>query len=385
MERNIHMKNVKIIPFYLPQFHAIPENDEWWGKGFTEWVNVKKAKSLFEGHKQPVAPLNDNYYNLLDRNTIKWQIELAKKYGVYGFCFYHYWFDGHMLLEKPMEIMKNDPDLNIPYCISWANENWTNAWKAEGNVKTLIQQTYGKQDEWERHFMYLLQFFKDPNYILEDNKPFFIIYRPEIIPCLNEMLDCWNELAKKYGFDGMVFAYQQVSYHLIEGRDESRFNYNIEYQPSYARYDMLANQASSSARILFKIKSWIRLFVLNIDKTLGTNFSSKLSRGRLQTEEYDSLCDQIVKRGPDSEKAIPGMFVGWDNTPRRGEKGRVCIGSTPEKFEHYMKLQIENTVKNYKKDKIFVFAWNEWAEGGYLEPDTENKYAYLQAIKNALL
>lgn len=385
MERNIHMKNVKIIPFYLPQFHAIPENDEWWGKGFTEWVNVKKAKSLFEGHKQPVAPLNDNYYNLLDRNTIKWQIELAKKYGVYGFCFYHYWFDGHMLLEKPMEIMKNDPDLNIPYCISWANENWTNAWKAEGNVKTLIQQTYGKQDEWERHFMYLLQFFKDPNYILEDNKPFFIIYRPEIIPCLNEMLDCWNELAKKYGFDGMVFAYQQVSYHLIEGRDESRFKYNIEYQPSYARYDMLANQASSSGRILFKIKSWIRLFVLNIDKTLGTNFSSKLSRGRLQTEEYDSLCDQIVKRGPDSEKAIPGMFVGWDNTPRRGEKGRVCIGSTPEKFEHYMKLQIENTVKNYKKDKIFVFAWNEWAEGGYLEPDTENKYAYLQAIKNALL
>ena len=379
------MKNVKIIPFYLPQFHAIPENDEWWGKGFTEWVNVKRAKSLFDGHKQPVAPLNNNYYNLLDHNTIRWQIDLAKKYGVYGFCFYHYWFDGHMLLEKPMEIMKNDPDLNIPYCISWANENWTNAWKADGNVKTLIQQTYGKRDEWERHFMYLLQFFKDPNYILEDNKPFFIIYRPEIIPCLNEMLDCWDELAKKNGFDGMVFAYQQVSYHLIEGRDESRFKYNIEYQPSYARYDMLANQGSSSGRILFKIKSWIRLFVLNIDKTLGTNFSSKLSRGRLQTEEYDALCDQIVKRRPDSEKAIPGMFVGWDNTPRRGEKGRVCIGSTPEKFEHYMKLQIENTVNNYKKDKIFVFAWNEWAEGGYLEPDNENKYAYLQAIKNALL
>ena len=214
---------MKIIAFYLPQFHEIPENNEWWGNGFTEWVNVKAAKPLFKGHEQPRIPLNKNYYNLLDNNTIRWQIDLAKKYGVYGFCFYHYWFDGHMLLQKPMEIMKNDSNLNIPYCICWANENWTNAWKADGNVKTLIQQKYGDKEEWKKHFLYLLSFFKDPNYILEDNKPFFVIYRPEIIPCLNNMLDYWQELAKENGFNGIVFAYQQLSFHLMQNRDDSKF------------------------------------------------------------------------------------------------------------------------------------------------------------------
>ena len=374
---------MKIIAFYLPQFHTIPENDEWWGKGFTEWTNVKAAKPLFDGHNQPVVPLNDNYYNLLDNSSIKWQIDLAKKYGVYGFCFYHYWFDGHMLLQKPMENMLNDPDLNIPYCISWANENWTNAWKANGDVKTLIQQTYGKEDEWKRHFDYLLPFFKDSNYILEDNKPFFVIYRPEIIPCLNEMLDYWNELAIANGFDGMVFAYQQLSYHVLEGRDESRFKYNIEYQPGYARYDIQINQESKAGQLAFRFRNNVRKIVSSIDKVIGTNITAKLARNTLQTEDYDSLCKEIVNRKPDSEKALPGMFVGWDNTPRRGKTGRVCIGSTPEKFAKYMKMQIENAEQNYKKDMLFVFAWNEWAEGGYLEPDTKNKYGYLEAIRDA--
>ena len=166
---------MKVIAFYLPQFHTIPENDEWWGKGFTEWTNVKAAKPLFEGHVQPRIPLNNNYYNLLDDEVMEWQVELARQYGVYGFCFYHYWFDGHMLLEKPMENMLNSDKINFPYCICWANENWTNAWTANGDVKTLIKQTYGDREEWERHFSYLLDFFKDKNYIKENNKPLFVL------------------------------------------------------------------------------------------------------------------------------------------------------------------------------------------------------------------
>ena len=374
---------MRIIAFYLPQFHAIPENDEWWGKGFTEWTNVKNAVPLFEGHDQPVVPLHQNYYNLLDNDTIKWQIDIAKKHGVYGFCFYHYWFDGHMLLEKPMENMLADPALNIPYCICWANENWTNAWKADGDVKTLIQQSYGREDEWERHFNYLLQFFRDPNYIVENNKPFFVIYRPEIIPCLNEMLDYWQALAVKNGFDGMTFAYQQFSFHMLENRDESRFDYNIEYQPGYARYDLQMNQQSSVGKAAFQIRQSIRKIASGVDKALGTNLSAKLTRNTLQTEDYDALCRQIIQRKPDSEKAIPGMFVGWDNTPRRGKTGRVCLGSTPEKFEMYLRKQIENAETNYKKDMIFIFAWNEWAEGGYLEPDEKHGYGYLEAIRKA--
>lgn len=375
---------MKIIAFYLPQFHTIPENDEWWGEGFTEWSNVKAAKQLFENHRQPRVPLDNKYYNLLDRDTLAWQIELAKKYGVYGFCFYHYYFDGHMLLEKPMEIMRNDPTLNIPYCISWANENWTNAWKADGNVKTLIQQTYGDKGQWRAHFEYLLPFFKDENYIKEDNRPFFVIYRPEIIPCLNEMLDYWNQLAIENGFCGMVFAYQQLTFHVMSNRDESRFKYNIEYQPSYARYDLQMNQKEVKKKMAFLLRDKIRKFTISMDKLLNTNLVSRLSRHNLQKENYDELCTEIVNRKPDSDKAIPGMFVDWDNTPRRGEKGRVCIGSTPEKFGLYLKQVIRNAEKYYHKDMIFIFAWNEWAEGGYLEPDTVNRYSYLEEIKKAV-
>ena len=172
----------------------------------------------------------------------------------------------------------------------------------------------------------------------------------------------------------MVFAYQQLSYHLLEGRDESRFKYNIEYQPGYARYDLQMNQVSKTGKLAFEFRNTVRKIVSRVDKIIGSNISAKLTRNTLQTESYDSLCHEIVNRKPDSEKAIPGMFVGWDNTPRRGKTGRVCLGATPEKFAKYLKLQIENAEKNYKKDMLFIFAWNEWAEGGYLEPDTKNRY-----------
>lgn len=375
---------MKIIAFYLPQFHSIPENDEWWGKGFTEWTNVKSAKPLFEGHRQPRVPLNNNYYNLLDSNTIKWQVNLAREYGVYGFCFYHYWFDGHMLLQKPMELMLHNADINFPYCVCWANEGWTNAWKADGNTKVLIAQRYGGKKEWKEHFEYLLQFFKDKNYIVISNKPLFVIYRPEICDCLNEMLDYWNSLAIENGFDGMCYAYQQVSYYLKADKDESRFDYRIEYQPGYARFDE-QNQKGGASSAWVKFKSGIRNVVANIDHRLGTNFNSKLTKQGLSFENYDDLCNAIIKRHGEDEKSVGGMFVDWDNTPRRGTHGRVCLGSTPEKFEYYLSKQIKNIKSTYLNDMMFIFAWNEWAEGGYMEPDEDYKYGYLEGVKKALM
>ncbi len=372
------------IAFYLPQFHAIPENDEWWGEGFTEWTNMKAATPLFDGHLQPRIPLDNNYYNLLDEKTMEWQVELAKKYGLYGFCFYHYWFNGHMLLEKPMEMMLNNPNINFPYMICWANEPWTNAWKADGNEKTLIAQHYGREKEWKQHFEYLLQFFKDKNYIVENNKPMLLIYRPEIIECLNEMLDYWNELAIEVGFSGIDFAYQQVSYYLLDSKDESHFKYRVEYQPGYARYDV-QKQSAGLSQYLLPIKTKIRNIVYGFDKKAKTNLSSKLTRQKLSFEDYDELCQSIINRKADDEKSVAGMFVDWDNTPRRGDRGRVCLGSTPEKFQHYMTEQIKNVNENYQNDMLFIFAWNEWAEGGYLEPDERNKYGYLEALKAALI
>ncbi|AUW96612.1 glycosyltransferase WbsX family protein [Streptococcus pluranimalium] len=374
---------MKTIAFYLPQFHAIPENDEWWGKGFTEWTNMKAAKPLFEGHQQPRIPLDNNYYDLLDEKTMEWQVKLAQEYGLYGFCFYHYWFDGHMLLEKPMEMMLKNENINFPYSICWANEPWTNAWKSDEDAKTLIAQRYGDEKEWKAHFDYLLQFFNDKNYITFDGKPLLVLYRPEIVDCLNDMLDYWQGLAIEAGFPGLCFAYQQVSYYLLENKDESRFTYRIEYQPGYARYDAQKNAGGMTSKLL-SVKTAIRSTASKIDKTFGTNIAANLTKSGTSFEDYDELCQAIINRHGEDEKSVAGMFVDWDNTPRRGGRGRVCLGSTPEKFQHYMAEQVKNVKETYSNDMIFIFAWNEWAEGGYLEPDEENRYAYLEGLRESL-
>ena len=254
---------MKIIAFYLPQFHNIPENDEWWGDGFTEWVNVKKSKPLYEGHYQPRIPLNNNYYNLLDDDVKKWQVDLAKKYGVYGFCYYHYWFSGHMLLEKPMEQMLMNKEIDLPFCICWANEPWTKAWVGDAK-KVLIPQNYGREKEWKEHFDYLLPFLRDPRYITVGDKPLLVLYRPEIVGCLNEMLDYWNKLAIESGFKhGICFAYQNIDFDMIKGKDDSRFDYNIEFEPLYAYRDMFANQHKYLKAIRRNVSNWVgRHFVI---------------------------------------------------------------------------------------------------------------------------
>ena len=374
---------MKIIAFYLPQFHNIPENDEWWGDGFTEWVNVKAAKPLFEGHQQPKVPLNDNYYNLLDDNVKIWQAKIAKEHGVYGFCYYHYWFSGKML-EKPMEQMLKNKAVDIPFCISWANETWTKAW-VNDEKKVLILQKYGEKDEWKQHFDYLLPFFKDDRYIKENNKPLFIIYRPEVVECLNEMLDYWNQLAIENGFDGMCFAYQTINMDITNGSDTSRFDYDIEFQPSYARFDM-SNQKSKLA-VLKKIRRNVAKW---FEKKFGIDLlrytSPMMARKLLHTNgiDYSEAWETILARKPISNKCIPGAFAAWDNTPRHKERGWVYTNNTPEIFEKYLEKQIVRARDVYHKDMIFMYAWNEWAEGGYLEPDEEHGYAYLDAIRTAL-
>lgn len=372
---------MKIIAFYLPQFHNIPENDEWWGDGFTEWVNVKKAKPIYEGHEQPRVPLNNNYYNLLDDNVKIWQAELAKKYGIYGFAYYHYWFNGKMLLEKPMEQMLANKNVDIPFCISWANETWTKAWVGD-EKKILILQKYGDKAEWKDHFDYLLQFFKDDRYIKIDGKPFFIIYRPEVITWLNPMLDYWDQLAKENGFLGMSFAYQSNDFDLIEGRDNSRFDYDIEFQPGHVTCS-LRNEKFKTLR---KLRRFIARYT---EKKLGIDLYrfGRAELAKVMKKDrigFDEAWEGILKTKPASKNNIPGAFVGWDNSPRHGDRATVYTGDTPEKFEKYMTVQVRRAREVYHSDMIFMYAWNEWAEGGYLEPDERSGYKKLEAIKNAL-
>lgn len=374
---------MKIIAFYLPQFHNIPENDEWWGNGFTEWTNVKKAKPLYEGHMQPRVPLGGNYYNLLDDNVKIWQADLAKKYGVYGFCYYHYWFNGKMLLEKPMEQMLANKEVDIPFCICWANEPWTKAWVGD-EKKLLIAQEYGQEEEWKQHFMYLLPFFKDERYITKNGKPLFVFYRPDIVPCMKEMIETWDKLAKENGLSGITFAFQSGDYDWNNSKEANLFDYDIEFQPPYASHWLYSNDG----KIISALKKCRRLLAGWAGKKFGIDLyrygTAQYKKMTGQTvANYDSMWQKIIEAKPVRSNSIPGAFVKWDNTPRHGERGQINVG-TPEKFEYYLSKQIKHAREDYHEDMIFMYAWNEWAEGGYLEPDEDDKYGYLEAIKRAL-
>lgn len=372
---------MKIIAWYLSQFHEIPENNEWWGEGFTEWTNVKKGVPLYKGHYQPRHPLNDNYYNLLDKDTIKWQIELARKYGVHGFCIYHYWFGGKLLLEKPVEMFLNDKSLDFPICFCWANESWTNQWVSDKKT-VLIEQVYGKREDWINHFNYLLPFFKDDRYIKIDGKPIFAIFNPELVEKSKEMLQFWQELAKKNGFPGIAFAYKGGTYNMQKGIDDSEYDYCIEHEPviSFAG----SHQMSISVRFYNSLPQKIRSITERPIRYARSLFY-KMTKCKTVTLDYDRTWNEIIHRKPMTKKSIPGAFVDWDNTCRKGNRGTIIAGATPAKFEKYLEKQIIHARDIYKSDMIFMFAWNEWAEAGYLEPDEKYGYQYLEAIKKALI
>ena len=360
---------MKIIAFYLPQFHTFPENDKWWGKGFTEWKSVKAAEVIGTGQRQPRIPLNQNYYDLTDNKVFEWQIKAAKEYGVYGFCFYHYWFSGKLLMEKPLENFLKDPALQIPFCLCWANHTWTRTWAAK-EKEILIEQKYGDQDEWEAHFQYLLNFFSDKRYIKVEGKPLLVIYTPENIPDLDSMLRYWNKRAKENNLSGICFAYQFTNYNHLTDPAGDLFDYGIEYQPMYSRkkYEL---------SLPFMIKKAKNLLCDRIGFLSG--FSHPI------TFDYDREWENIIHTYPRDSKMLPGAFVDWDNTPRRKNRGTYYKNVTPDKFYKYLSRQIKHVVTVYKKDMLFMFAWNEWGEGGYLEPDSEYGYGMLEAIKKALL
>lgn len=373
---------MRVIAFYLPQYHRIKENDEWWGEGFTEWTNLKKGKALFKGHYQPRIPLHRNYYNLLDSKVQEWQCKIAKEHGIYGFCFYHYWFNGKLLLEKPVEQYLHNEKCDIPFCICWANEHWTNQW-VSSETKVLIAQEYGNREQWKAHFDYLLQFFLSDRYIKENNKPFVVIYRPELIDCLNDMLDYWQELAKENGFDGLVFAYQHPYFGDFTKKDDSRFAYAIEYQPGYALKDHERQKESNVLANIVKFKRKINLF---LEKYFNCQISLRnYMPAKIRLQNYDEIWTLLLNRTPPTNKYIPGAFTDWDNSPRKGERGLVFVGASPQKFRIYFEKLIIRAKEIYHKDTIFIFAWNEWTEGGYLEPDEKWGYGYLEAIKQALL
>lgn len=348
------MNKPKIIAFYLPQYHAIPENDKWWGDGFTEWTNTKKAKPLFKGHQQPKTPLNENYYCLLDKETQEWQAKLAQDNGIYGFCYYHYWFNGKMLLEKPMELMLENNNITLPFCISWANEPWARTWDGK-DKEVLMPQTYGGEKEWENHFNYLLKFFKDKRYIKIDNKPVFLIYRTSSIPNCEKMIEFWNNMCIDNGFEGI---------------------YLIETMNSFQNKSYVSN---SSAVVEFEPMLTIRHY-LPIYIQAKRFIKKKLSI--LDKLDYEYVWNRVINKNIDyGKKRFLGAFVSWDNTARKGRKGLVLTNFNNKIFREKLIKQLDRSKRN-KDDFIFINAWNEWAEGTYLEPDDFYRNDKLNIIKN---
>lgn len=344
----------RVIAFYLPQFHAIKENNEWWGEGFTEWTNVRPAQPQFEGHYQPHLPGELGYYSLLDRSTQLRQIELAKLYGIGGFCFYYYWFGGKRLLEKPIENYLADPTLDHPFCLCWANENWSRRWDGK-DADLLIAQQHSPEDDLD-FAADVARYMRDARYIRIDGKPLLIIYRPSLLPSPHETVQRWREYFRNCGLGEVYLAYTQS----FEAEDPRKYGLDaaIEFPPNN----------SAPPNITSEIKP------------LSDSFTGTV---------YDW---SILAKRSYSYKEVPyklfrSVCPSWDNTARRKGNGTIFLNSTPQDYQGWLENAITETCKQAKSPDerlIFVNAWNEWAEGAHLEPDQKYGYAWLDATRNAL-
>ena len=357
----------KLIAFYLPQFHRIPENDAWWGDGFTEWSNVRKATPLYPGHAQPRVPAHGNYYDLSDPTVQAWQADLARRHGIHGFCYYHYWFAGRRLLERPAEQMLERALPDFPFCLAWANEPWTRAWDGDDR-EVLMPQAYGGAEDWDEHFDVLLRFFRDARYIRVEGCPVFLIYRSHNIERCDEMLERWRELASQAGLPGLHI----VTMATIYGADDrtALFDACCEFEPMYT----IANRRSYLARRLnHLVNQWTRLQW----KLRGTAPRAPNS------EDYGTLWRDIANR-PLQTGHYPGAFVDWDNSPRRGLwRSLVMRGFHRDVFEECFGRQYRKA-SEAQAGLLFINAWNEWAEGTYLEPDEARGTFFLEAISRVV-
>lgn len=373
-------QQVKLIAMYFPQFHAIPENDEWWGKGFTDWDNVVPSKPQFDGHYQPRVPLNKNYYDQSKIETIRWQVDLAKRYGLYGFCHYHYWFDGKQMLETPTNLWMANRDIEFPFCLSWANETWSRRWDGMDH-HILVQQTHPPtRESWKKHFDYLIKAWTDPRAIKVDGKPVFIIYRAHRIEQIDQMLEYWRKLALQTGLPGL-YIMAQKQYEFPNRECIRSFDGVFQFQPFEAIYSSGFDKSSIRHSRLFKVVKKMPRRVQDLLRELREKFIKELT-----FHDYETVWQQIVRiRHEKGLDTYPGAFVDWDNAPRYKRRATVFRGATPEAFHTWFGKLVETmTQRHLPENFIFLNAWNEWSEGTYLEPDERHGYKYLEAVQDAL-
>ena len=340
--------SIKLIAYYLPQFYEIDFNNKYWGKGYTEWTTTAKAKPLFKGHYQPHVPADLGFYNLLMPEAREAQAQMAKEYGVDGFCYWHYWFgQGETIMEKPFNAVLESGKPNFPFCLCWANHSWHNP----ATKEIILEQKYYGDDDHIAHFMSLLPAFKDHRYICIDKKPIFSIFEPESIPDLDSFIELWTNLAKENGLDGLYFIglsqtpdeYKIIEKNKLDAINTIRLKDFLLYQNKYIAY--------------FRYKA-----------------------GILHKYTYDSALKYFITGMEKMERNIPTIISGWDHSPRAGKDSLILTDYTPIVFEKHLKQVFDVVSKKHNKI-CFIKAWNEWGEGNHLEPDLKYGLAFLETLK----
>lgn len=345
----------RVIAFYLPQFHPIPENDGWWGKGFTEWTNVARARARFPGHYQPHVPADLGFYDLRVPETRQAQADLAQAYGIEAFCYYHYWFAGRRILQRPFEEVLASKAPDFPFCLCWANESWTGHWHG-AERRMLIEQTYPGPADHERHFETLLPAFSDRRYLRVDGKPLFLVYRPDLLKDRERAIAQWRAMARVARLDGL---------HLVA------IAYGTSYRPKERGFDAAAVYRLNADHAWMSAGNIVRRYASRLLK-IPSIYS------------YRSMYRKLLphRLGPD---LYPTIIPNWDNSPRSGRLGLVLHGSTPELFRVQAREALRLTARLPRDSRlIFVKSWNEWAEGNHLEPDLRFGHGYLQVLRDEL-
>ena len=352
----------KLLAFHLPQYHPIPENDKWWGPGFTEWRNVAQATPLFPGHYQPHLPADLGYYDLRLPEVRQLQADLARQYGIHGFCYYHYWFSGKQLLERPVADIRSSGQPDFPFCLCWANENWTRRWDGQDH-EVLIAQHYSLADD-EAHLRALLPYFYDPRYIRIHNKPLFLVYRASRLPDLRATTALWRQLAQQHGLDGLYlvkvesFPTERNRHPELDGFDAA-----LDFQPDWGSLPP-------------PLQPPLRWRLLN---KLGLARTHPFRTNRVYF--YPDVVADILARAPVPYARFPCVTPAWDNTARRRQGGATILhGSTPAAYGHWLRsvLADQTTLDKLPEPIVFINAWNEWAEGNHLEPDLKSQHAFIE-------
>ena len=377
-------KNARVIAYYLPQFHPVPENDEMWGKGFTEWTNVAKAKPVFRNHYQPQIPADLGFYDLRLEEVRIEQAKLAKEAGIEGFCYWHYWFGNEKtILEKPFNEVLESKKPDFPFCLGWANHTWSNKTWSKSNGITedveFIKQQYLGYEDYKKHFEYCLKAFKDDRYIKVDGKPLFLVYNPKEIPDNKEFINLWNTLAKENGLNGIYFVARLETFCYSDGNIK---DYNEIAEKKYKKYLEEGYNAITPTTLKYadiKVGGYIRKALkLFLEKTIGNIFPDKY--------DYRKIIKHLYSDFDKNEYIFPQLLPRWDKTPRKGRNAQIYINSTPNEFGKSIDIALDK-IKDKEDDKkiLFLFAWNEWGEGAYMEPDIKFGHGYLNVLKEKII